>query len=43
MGRVAIVTGGSRGVGRATTHAVVSASILILACDYLLTAVFAHA
>jgi len=35
--------GGARGVGRATTHAVVSASILILACDYLLTAVFARA
>jgi phospholipid/cholesterol/gamma-HCH transport system permease protein len=32
--------GGARGVGRATTHAVVSASILILACDYLLTTVF---
>jgi phospholipid/cholesterol/gamma-HCH transport system permease protein len=33
-------TGGARGVGRATTHAVVSAAILIFASDYLLTSVF---
>jgi phospholipid/cholesterol/gamma-HCH transport system permease protein len=32
--------GGAAGVGQATTHAVVSASILILVLDYLLTAVF---
>ncbi|HZF76700.1 MAG TPA: ABC transporter permease [Acetobacteraceae bacterium] len=32
--------GGAQGVGRATTSAVVSASILILAFDYALTAVF---
>jgi phospholipid/cholesterol/gamma-HCH transport system permease protein len=31
---------GARGVGRATTKAVVSASILILAANYLLTEVF---
>jgi phospholipid/cholesterol/gamma-HCH transport system permease protein len=30
--------GGAQGVGQATTHAVVSASILILVVDYLLTA-----
>ncbi len=35
-------TGGARGVGRATTHAVVSAAILIFAADYLLTTVFTH-
>jgi phospholipid/cholesterol/gamma-HCH transport system permease protein len=29
--------GGAQGVGRATTNAVVSASILILACNYILT------
>ena len=34
--------GGARGVGRATTHAVVSAAILIFAADYLLTAAFTH-
>jgi phospholipid/cholesterol/gamma-HCH transport system permease protein len=28
---------GAQGVGRATTNAVVSASILILACNYILT------
>ena len=33
-------TGGARGVGRATTQAVVSAAILILAADYLLTTLF---
>lgn len=33
-------TGGARGVGRATTHAVVSAAILIFASDYLLTTLF---
>jgi phospholipid/cholesterol/gamma-HCH transport system permease protein len=33
-------TGGARGVGRATTHAVVSAAVLIFAADYLLTTVF---
>jgi len=32
--------GGAAGVGQATTHAVVSASILILLLDYVLTAVF---
>jgi phospholipid/cholesterol/gamma-HCH transport system permease protein len=31
---------GARGVGRATTKAVVSASILILASNYILTEVF---
>ena len=35
-------TGGARGVGRATTHAVVSAAVLIFAADYLLTTVFTH-
>jgi phospholipid/cholesterol/gamma-HCH transport system permease protein len=33
-------SGGAQGVGRATTHAVVSASILILLVDYLITAAF---
>lgn len=32
--------GGAQGVGQATTHAVVSASILILISNYILTAVF---
>jgi phospholipid/cholesterol/gamma-HCH transport system permease protein len=32
--------GGAAGVGQATTYAVVSASILILLLDYVLTAVF---
>jgi phospholipid/cholesterol/gamma-HCH transport system permease protein len=32
--------GGAEGVGQATTHAVVSASILILLSNYLLTAAF---
>ncbi len=32
--------GGARGVGQATTNAVVSASILILCFDYILTAIF---
>ena len=32
--------GGAEGVGRATTHAVVAASILILILDYLITAAF---
>jgi phospholipid/cholesterol/gamma-HCH transport system permease protein len=32
--------GGAQGVGQATTHAVVSASILILVLDYLITAAF---
>ena len=35
-------SGGARGVGRATTQAVVTAAILILAADYLLTSLFAH-
>jgi phospholipid/cholesterol/gamma-HCH transport system permease protein len=35
-------SGGARGVGRATTHAVVSAAILIFAADYLLTSLFSH-
>jgi phospholipid/cholesterol/gamma-HCH transport system permease protein len=34
--------GGARGVGRAATHAVVSASVLVFAADYLLTSLFAH-
>jgi phospholipid/cholesterol/gamma-HCH transport system permease protein len=34
--------GGARGVGRATTHAVVSASVLVFAADYLLTSLFTH-
>ena len=33
-------SGGARGVGRAATHAVVSAAVLILAADYLLTSLF---
>ncbi|MDO8380371.1 ABC transporter permease [Phenylobacterium sp.] len=33
-------TGGARGVGRATTQAVVSAAILIFATDYVLTTLF---
>ena len=32
--------GGAQGVGAATTNAVVSASILILAANYVLTSVF---
>ena len=32
--------GGAQGVGAATTNAVVSASILILVCNYLLTGIF---
>lgn len=32
--------GGAQGVGQATTHAVVSASILILIANYLMTAIF---
>jgi len=35
-------TGGARGVGRAATHAVVSAAVLIFAADYLLTSLFVH-
>jgi len=35
-------SGGARGVGRATTNAVVSAAILIFAADYLLTTMFTH-
>jgi phospholipid/cholesterol/gamma-HCH transport system permease protein len=35
-------SGGARGVGRATTHAVVSAAILIFAADYLMTTMFSH-
>jgi phospholipid/cholesterol/gamma-HCH transport system permease protein len=35
-------SGGARGVGRATTHAVVSAAILIFAADYLMTTMFTH-
>ena len=35
-------TGGARGVGRATTSAVVSSAILILAADYLITSLFTH-
>lgn len=33
-------SGGARGVGRATTHAVVSAAILIFASDFILTSLF---
>ena len=33
-------TGGTAGVGRATTNTVVASSILILASDYLMTEVF---
>jgi phospholipid/cholesterol/gamma-HCH transport system permease protein len=32
--------GGAEGVGQATTYAVVSASILILLCNYMLTEAF---
>jgi phospholipid/cholesterol/gamma-HCH transport system permease protein len=32
--------GGAQGVGQATTHAVVSASVLILVFNYLITAAF---
>ena len=32
--------GGAQGVGRATTNAVVSASVLILASDYVITELF---
>jgi phospholipid/cholesterol/gamma-HCH transport system permease protein len=35
-------SGGARGVGRAATHAVVSAAILIFAADYLLTSLFSR-
>jgi phospholipid/cholesterol/gamma-HCH transport system permease protein len=35
-------TGGARGVGRATTHAVVSAAILIFASDFVMTSFFSH-
>jgi phospholipid/cholesterol/gamma-HCH transport system permease protein len=35
-----MATGGARGVGRATTKAVVSAAILIFAADYILTSFF---
>ena len=35
-------SGGARGVGRATTQAVVSAAILIFASDYLMTSLFSH-
>jgi phospholipid/cholesterol/gamma-HCH transport system permease protein len=34
--------GGAQGVGNATTNAVVSSSILILAADYVLTALLFH-
>jgi len=32
--------GGAQGVGQSTTYAVVSASVLILVVDYLITAAF---
>jgi phospholipid/cholesterol/gamma-HCH transport system permease protein len=32
-------SGGAQGVGRATTNAVVSASILILAANYIITSI----
>jgi len=38
--KICLVTGGTQGVGEATTNAVVSASILILAANYLLTEAF---
>jgi phospholipid/cholesterol/gamma-HCH transport system permease protein len=34
--------GGAQGVGTAATNAVVSSSILILAADYILTALLFH-
>ena len=34
--------GGARGVGRATTHAVVSGAVLIFATDYLMTSAFSR-
>ena len=37
--RIAIATGGTEGVGRAATRAVVTTSIFILATDYFLTQV----
>ena len=37
-----VSSGGARGVGRATTNAVVSAAILIFASDYLMTSLFTH-
>jgi len=33
-------TGGAKGVGQATTHAVVSAAVLIFAADYIMTSLF---
>ena len=39
-GKVAIVTGGAQGVGAATTNAVVSSSVLILAFNYIITEFF---
>ena len=35
-------TGGARGVGRATTFAVVSSAVLVFAADYLLTSLFSR-
>ena len=35
-------TGGARGVGRATTHAVVTGAVLIFATDYLMTSAFSR-
>ena len=35
-------TGGARGVGRATTFAVVSSAVLVFAADYMLTSVFSR-
>lgn len=35
-------SGGAQGVGRATTHAVVTAAVLIFATDYLMTSVFSR-
>ena len=37
-----MASGGARGVGRATTQAVVSAAILVFAADYILTSFFSH-
>ena len=39
-GRVGEARGGAQGVGQATTNAVVSASILILLFNYILTGIF---
>jgi phospholipid/cholesterol/gamma-HCH transport system permease protein len=35
-------SGGARGVGRATTNAVVSAAVLVFAADFVLTSLFSR-